>query len=153
MPYKLAPVGNGAFDSLRLEKGYRLWGNDIHTEYNPYEAGLGFAVKMNKGEFIGRDALQKLKNNGINRKLCCMRTVDSNSVVMGKEPVMVDGRVVSYITSANYSYSNGHGIAYAYLPLEYSKEHTRLDVLYFGEKIPVSVIKEPVYDSGNLKIK
>ena len=110
-------------------------------------------MKMNKGEFIGRDALQKLKNNGINRKLCCMRTVDSNSVVMGKEPVMVDGRVVSYITSANYSYSNGHGIAYAYLPLEYSKEHTRLDVLYFGEKIPVSVIKEPVYDSGNLKIK
>ena len=151
--FGLIAVGYGAFESLRLEKGYRLWGNDIHTEYNPYEAGLGFAVKMNKGEFIGRDALQKLKNNGINRKLCCMRTVDSNSVVMGKEPVMIDGRVVSYITSANYSYSNGHGIAYAYLPLEYSKEHTRLDVLYFGEKIPVSVIKEPVYDSGNLKIK
>ena len=151
--FGLVLVGGGAFESLRLEKGYRLWGNDIHTEYNPYEAGLGFAVKINKGNFIGQEALRKAKNNGISRKLCCMRPKDSDSVFIGKEPVMAEGMLVSYITSANYSYSMGHGIAYAYLPLEYSKEHTPLDVLYFGKKIPVTVIKEPVYDPNNLKMK
>ena len=56
-PLGVIAAGGGAFDSLRLEKGYRLWGNDIHTEYDPYEAGLGFAVKLRKGDFIGRDAL------------------------------------------------------------------------------------------------
>ena len=58
-PLGLVAGGGGAFDSLRLEKGYRLWGNDIHTEYNPYEAGMGFAVRMRKGDFIGRDAVRK----------------------------------------------------------------------------------------------
>ena len=76
-----------------------------------------------------------------------------DSVFIGKEPVIADGRIVSYITSANYSYSMGHGIAYAYLPVEYAKEHTLQDVLYFGEKISVTVIKEPVYDPNNLKMK
>ena len=84
--FGLVPVGGGAFESLRLEKGYRLWGNDIHTEYNPYEAGLGFAVKMNKGDFIGRDALREVKNNGVGRKLCCLRPKDMDSVFIGKEP-------------------------------------------------------------------
>ena len=82
-----------------------------------------------------------------------MRPKDSDSVFIGKEPVMAEGMLVSYITSANYSYSMGHGIAYAYLPLEYSKEHTPLDVLYFGKKIPVTLIKEPDYDPNNLKMK
>ena len=89
--FGLVLVGGGAFESLRLEKGYRLWGNDIHTEYNPYEAGLGFAVKINKGNFIGQEALRKAKNNGISRKLCCMRPKDSDSVFIGKEAVMAEG--------------------------------------------------------------
>src|SRR5262249_54482118 len=57
-------AGGGAFDSLRLEKGYRLWGNHIHTEYNPYEAGLGFAVKLRKGQFLGRLALERIGAEG-----------------------------------------------------------------------------------------
>ena len=59
-PLGVIAAGGGAFDSLRLEKGYRLWGNDIHTEYNPYEAGIGFVVRMGKGDFLGRDALRKI---------------------------------------------------------------------------------------------
>ena len=63
-PLGVIAGGGGAFDSLRLEKGYRLWGNDIHTEYNPYEAGIGFAVRMRKGDFIGRDALREARASG-----------------------------------------------------------------------------------------
>ena len=66
------PAGGGAFDSLRLEKGYRLWGRDIHAERNPCEAGVGFAVKMRKGEFIDRNALRRIRACGIPRKLSCM---------------------------------------------------------------------------------
>ena len=77
-PLGVIAAGGGAFDSLRLEKGYRLWGNDIHTEYNPYEAGIGFAVRMRKGNFIGRDRLREIRAQGPERRLCCM-TLDDPS--------------------------------------------------------------------------
>lgn len=70
-------AGGGAFDSLRLEKGYRLWGQDIHIEYDPYEAGTGFAVRLNKGEFLGREALFHSSAKGLERKLCCMTLDDA----------------------------------------------------------------------------
>ena len=106
-PHGVIAGGGGAFDSLRLEKGYRLWGNDIHTEYNPYEAGIGFAVRMRKGEFIGRDALRQARARGMSRKLCCMTLDDPNTVVMGKEPILDGDRVLGYVTSANYGHSIG----------------------------------------------
>ena len=75
-PFGVTAAGGGAFDSLRLEKGYRLWGNDIHTEYNPYEAGIGFAVRMRKGNFIARDELREIRAQGPTRRLCCMTLDD-----------------------------------------------------------------------------
>ena len=90
-----------------LEKGYRLWGNDIHTEYNPYEAGIGFAVRMEKGDFLGRDALRKIRAEGLTHKLCCMTLDDPNAVVMGKEPILDGDCVLGYVTSANYGHSLG----------------------------------------------
>ena len=87
-PLGVIAAGGGAFDSLRLEKGYRLWGNDIHTEYNPYEAGIGFAVRMRKGDFIGRDALRQVRAEGVKRKLCAMTLDDVDKVAMGKEPIL-----------------------------------------------------------------
>ena len=83
-PLGVIAAGGGAFDSLRLEKGYRLWGNDIHTDYNPYEAGLGFAVRMRKGDFIGRDALREIRARGTGRRLCCMTLDDPEAVVVGR---------------------------------------------------------------------
>src|SRR5690606_3091561 len=68
-PHGLVAGGGGAFDSLRLEKGYRLWGADIHSEYNPFEAGLGWAVRLNKGYFLGRDALLEARDH-VQRRLC-----------------------------------------------------------------------------------
>ncbi len=146
-------AGFGAFDSLRLEKGYRSWGADIHTEYNPYEAGLGWTVKLNKGDFIGREALLKIKEAGITRKLCCMTLDDPQAVVLGKEPIMSAGRVLGYVTSANYGYSVGKFIVYGYLPLAFANPGTKVEVVYFGQRYPATVTKEPLYDPENLKLK
>ncbi len=152
-PLGLIAAGGGAFDSLRLEKGYRLWGNDIHTEYNPYEAGIGFAVKMRKGDFVGREALGKLRAQGLTRSLCCMTLDDPSSVVVGKEPILDGGRVLGYVTSANYGHSIGRGIVYGYLPIEYAKAGRKVDVLYFGERLQATVANEPLYDPDGRRMK
>ena len=156
-PLGVIAAGGGAFDSLRLEKGYRLWGNDIHTEYNPYEAGIGFAVRMRKGNFIGRDALRQARAEGVSRKLCCMTLDDTDRVVMGKEPIIDSNkggdRVLGYVTGANYGHSIGRGIVYGYLPTEYADVGTKVDVLYFGERLTATVAREPLYDPSGSKMK
>ena len=152
-PLGLIAAGGGAFDSLRLEKGYRFWGNDIHTEHNPIEAGLGFAVRMRKGDFIGREALGKLRAEGLTRRLCCLTLDDPDCVVMGKEPILDGDRVLGYVTSANYGHSIGRGIAYGYLPITHAETGTKLDVLYFGERLPATVAKEPLYDPDGRRMK
>lgn len=152
-PLGLIAMGLGALDSLRLEKGYRLWGAEIHTEYNPYEAGMGFAVKRNKGDFLGRDALVEVTKQGVSRKLCCLTLEDSGLVVMGGEPLLIGDRVVGYVTSADYGYSVQKSIVYGYLPTDYANEGTTVDVLYYGERYPATVVREPLYDPAGEKLK
>jgi glycine cleavage system T protein len=146
-------AGGGAFDSLRLEKGYRLWGADIHTEYNPYEAGLGWAVRLEKGDFIGREALQKSQAAGLQRKLCAMTLVEPQAVVLGKEPILAGGEAVGYVTSANYGYSVGQFIVYGYLPIALAEPGTKLDIRYFDQLVQAIVCQEPLYDPVGLKLK
>ncbi len=155
LPHGLAAVGGGAFDSLRLEKGYRLWGSDIHTEYNPLEAGLGFAVRLKKGEFIGRAALEQIKAAGLTRKLCALTFDDPSVAIMGKEPIFAPGteQVLGYVTSANYGYSVGQSIAYGYLPLDHTAVGTPVEVYYYGQRHPAAVRPEPLYDPENSKLK
>lgn len=149
----LVALGGGAFDSLRLEKGYRLWGADIHTEYNPYEAGLGWAVRLDKGDFTGRDALLKIREAGVDRKLCCLTLDDQEAVVMGKEPILDGNRVLGYVTSANHGYTVGRFIAYGYLPLAFAEPGTSVAIEYFGERCPATVSREPLYDPRGEKLK
>ncbi len=151
----LVLAGNGAFDSLRLEKGYRLWGSDIHTDYTPFEAGLEWAVKLNKPDFIGREALIRAKESGLRRKLCCL-TLDGAGVLMGKEPIFApgeDGKAIGYVTSANYGYSVGKFIAYGYLPLEHADVGTKVEIEYFGERLPATVSAEPLFDPAGARMK
>ncbi|MBF8185312.1 FAD-dependent oxidoreductase [Nonomuraea sp. K274] len=137
--------GRAAFNSLRLEKGYRSWGVDMTTEHNPYEAGLAFAVKDGK-DFVGRDAL----STDINRKLVPLL---STEVVMGKEPVRHDGRTVGYVTSAAYGHTIQRPIAYAWLPIELAEPGTHVDISYFGRRVPAEVAAEPLFDPGMEKIR
>jgi glycine cleavage system T protein len=152
-PLGMAAVGAGAFDSLRLEKGYRLWGAEVHTDYHPYEAGLGFAVKLDKGDFIGRDALVRVSAQGLRRKLCCLTFEDRAAVVLGKEPVLDGEAVLGYVTSANFGYSVERSIAYAYLPMEHAGVGSRVEVEYFGRRYPATVSDEPLYDPKGRRLR
>jgi glycine cleavage system aminomethyltransferase T/glycine/D-amino acid oxidase-like deaminating enzyme len=149
----IVAAGGGAFDSLRLEKGYRLWGQDIHTEHDPFEAGLGFAVPMDKGEFQGREALQRKLDRGATEKLACMTFDDPTSVVMGKEPILHDGRVSGYVTSAAFGYSVGRGIVYGYLPVNVAVEGTPVEVEYFGDRLAATVAAEPLWDPKGERLR
>src|SRR5215217_10179 len=149
----LVAAGVGAFDSLRLEKGYRLWGQDIDTEHDPLSAGLGFAVRWDK-DFQGKEALQRLRDaGGPSRRLACMTLDDPRAVALGKEPIALDGRVVSYVTSANYGYSIGRGIAYGYLPRELAVEGTPVGIEYLGERIAATVAADPLFDAKHERLR
>jgi dimethylglycine oxidase len=142
----LIAAGRGAFGSLRLEKGYRFSGVDMTTEHDPYEAGLGFAVRMDKGDFVGRDALVGKSAKTVERRLVPLLISDPQAVVMGKEPVHVDGRPAGYVTSAGFGYTIGSAIAYAWLPATAAQTGNSVTIRYFGEDIPASVADEPLFD-------
>jgi 4-methylaminobutanoate oxidase (formaldehyde-forming) len=149
----IVAAGYRAIDSLRLEKGYRYWGADITPDYTPFEAGMGFAVRLDKGNFNGRDALVKQKAEGIKRKLCCLLLADKTAIALGNEPVRRENKIVGWITSGGYGYSVGKSIAYAYLPIEHSAIGTKLDVELFGERIAATVEREPLWDAKGERIK
>ena len=148
----IVAAGLGAFDSLRLEKGYRLWGQDIHTEHDPFEAGLGFAVRMDK-DFQGKAALEAALDRGHTHRLACITLDDPADVVLGKEPIWADGRVVAYATSAGYGYSIGRGIVYGYLPVDLGVEGTPVEVEYLGERIAATVSAEPLVDPKGERLR
>ncbi|MEY9930781.1 glycine cleavage system aminomethyltransferase T/glycine/D-amino acid oxidase-like deaminating enzyme [Catenulispora sp. GP43] len=146
-------AGRSAFNSMRLEKGYRSWGTDMTAEHNPYEAGLGFAVRMDKGDFVGREALVGVSEQTVSRRLSALLLDDPQAVVMGKEPVYVDGAPVGYVTSAAYGYSIGASVAYAWLPRTAAVAGTRVSVEYFGEQLPATVAEEPLFDPAMARIR
>jgi glycine cleavage system aminomethyltransferase T len=146
-------AGRSAFNSLRLEKGYRAWGIDMTTEHDPYEAGLGFAVRMDKGDFIGRAAIAGRSAETARRRLTCLTLDDPAAVVMGKEPVFAEGSPVGYVTSASYGYSIGRTVVYAWLPGALAVPGTALAVEYFGERLPATVAAEPLFDPQMERIR
>ncbi|HLB46035.1 MAG TPA: FAD-dependent oxidoreductase [Anaerolineales bacterium] len=166
-PFGITPAGYKSLDSLRLEKGYRYWSADITPSENPYEAGLGFCVKLNKGDgstgspcnFIGREALMKVKAEGVKRKLCTVmiaptpgpspvqnNTEQERGVIYGGEAVFANGEIVGRLRSGGYGYTVGKNIAFIYLPLELAKEGTPLEVEVFGERVAAMVVTDVLYD-------
>lgn len=142
-------AGRSAFNSLRLEKGYRSWGHDMTAEHTPYEAGLGFAVRMDKGDFLGRAALERAGEP--RRRLTPLLLDDPAAVVLGKEPVYVDGRPAGYVTSASYGYTLGRCVAYAWLPP--LAPGSAVHIEYIGEKVPATVAEEPLFDPEMSRIR
>lgn len=144
-------AGRSAFNSLRLEKGYRAWGTDMTDEHHPFEAGLGFAVRMDKDGFVGQEALQGLASAAPARRLTALLLDDRASVVLGKEPVYVDGAPAGYVTSAAYGYTLGRCVAYAWLPV--LPAGTGVHIEYFGKKVPATVADEPLFDPKMTRIR
>ncbi|MFN8592676.1 MAG: FAD-dependent oxidoreductase [Thermomicrobiales bacterium] len=150
--FGLVAAGRAAFDTLRLEKGYRLWGVDMHWEHKPDESGLGFAVKRSKSEFRGRDAVGQADTES-SRRLCCLRLTEPGRVVMGKEPVVQHESAVGYVTSAGYGFSVEESLALAWLPAELSDPGTKVAVEYFGAMIPAEVVTEPRWDPEGARLR
>jgi glycine cleavage system T protein len=147
----LVAGGYKAIDSLRLEKGYRVWGADITPDDTPFEAGLEFAVKLDKGDFIGRDAVLSVQTP--ERKLACLVLAEPRSVALGSEPVRVADEVVGRVTSGGYGYTVERSIAYAYLPAERVAPGEAVEVEIFGESIAGEVAPEPLFDPEGSRIK
>ncbi|WP_380676903.1 GcvT family protein [Salinigranum sp. GCM10025319] len=144
--YDIRPYGNGALNSLRIEKGFRLWGADLHTEHNPYEAGLGFAVDLDT-DFIGKDAVAAAANgDNISHEVACLTLDDPEAVILSHRPVLdpETGESLGYVHSAEYGYTEGACVAYTYLPPEYAEPGTEVEVLYEGDHYAATVREEPL---------
>jgi glycine cleavage system aminomethyltransferase T len=145
-------AGRAAFNSLRLEKGYRSWGADMTTEYNPYEAGLGFAVSPRKESFVGRDALAGVSDDTVTPRLTSLTVDDGRSVVLGSEPVYVNDRPAGYVTSAAFGHTIGRPIAYAWLPASL-RVGDGVEIDYFGTRIAAAVTAEPLVDPKMTRLR
>ncbi|MHA6625159.1 GcvT family protein [Pseudonocardia sichuanensis] len=145
------PGGYRAIESLRLEKGYRVWGADIGPETTPDEAGLAFAVRRDGG-FVGHEALRAARAQGVARSLRCLVLDDPRAVALGGEPVWVAGEVVGQVTSGGYGYTVARSIAYAYLPAG-TPEGTELEVQVDGAWQRAEVTASPLYDPEGARIR
>ena len=149
-PHGLTPAGLGARDSLRLEVGYALYGNDLTEEHTTLEAGLGWITKLDKGDFVGRAALAAQKADGVTRRLVGLRVTDRGFPRPGYD-VVSDGEVVGAVTSGTVSPTLGYGIALGYVPVELSKPETELEIDARGRRVGAVVVRPPFYTEGSIK--
>ena len=143
-PYQLEPIGLGARDTLRLEMKYCLYGNDIDATTNPLEADLGWITKLNKGDFIGREAILAHKESGIKRKLIGYEVLEKVIPRHGYR-ILRNGKQVGMTTSGNHSPMLGRGIGMGYVPLDLSEVGTELELEFRGRNFPIKVVETPFY--------
>src|SRR5262245_17954250 len=145
----LVDFGLRAMDSLRLEKAYRAWGADINTEVTPLEAGLERFVAFDKGDFIGRDALLRQRQEGVQKRLATLAVDALDAECWGNEAVWIDDHVVGITTSGGYGYCLGQSLAVAYVDAAVATPGRHLTVEILSERRPAVVLTEPPYDPEN----
>jgi len=150
--------GLHAMDSCRIEKGFRHFGHDITDEDHVLEAGLGFAVKTDKGAFIGRDAVLRKREDGLTRRMLQFRLKDPEPLLFHNEPILRDGKIVSYLTSGNYGHALGSAIGLGYVPCEPNTKGSDLLASEYaidvaGRIIPAEVSIAPLYDPKSTRVR
>ena len=150
-PFNLQPIGLGARDTLRMEMGYALYGNELNENCNPLEAGLGWVIKLQKNDFLGKTALKKQKDEGLYRRLVGIRLLD-RGVPRPHYRVLNEGSLIGELTSGTFSPSLNAGIGLCYLSKEYTKPGTKLDVEIRKLKVLAEVVKLPFLPSRVKKI-
>ncbi|HUF51494.1 MAG TPA: glycine cleavage system aminomethyltransferase GcvT [Longimicrobiales bacterium] len=148
--HNLRAAGLGARDSLRLEMGYALYGNDLDERRTPLEAGLGWITKFDKGDFSGRDALQRQQDAGVREKLVGFICQERGFPRHGYT-VRVHGEAVGEVTSGIVSPMLQQGIGMAYVPAEYAKAGTRIEIMVRDKPIPAEVTRPPFYREGSVR--
>ncbi|APH72673.1 GcvT family protein [Aquibium oceanicum] len=155
----IAPVGYRALESLRLEKGYRAWGSDITPNDTPFEAGLGWAVKLKSNSpFIGREAVTKIGNAPLKKRLACFTVEDPGVVLLGRETILRDGQFAGYLTSGGYGYTVGKPIGLGYLRRAEGVTDAWLaegnyELVVATDRVPAAIHMQPLYDAQNLRVK
>ena len=158
-PHDIRPVGYRALESLRLEKGYRAWSSDITPNDTPFEAGLGWAVKLKKNtDFLGRHALETLVGQPLKKRLMGFTVDDPSIVLAGRETILRNGEPVGYLTSGGYGYTLGKNIGYGYVrnPEGVSDDYLssgRYELVVAAEKTPATIHFGPMVDPAMDKIK
>jgi 4-methylaminobutanoate oxidase (formaldehyde-forming) len=158
-PFGLKPVGYRALESLRLEKGYRAWGSDITPNDTPYEAGLGWAVKLRSGApFMGRDALLGLRDKPLVKRLATFITARDDIVLLGRETILRDGQFAGYLTSGGYGYTVGRPIGLGYVRNAGGVSDDYLasgsyELIVANEPVAATMHLGPLYDPDNLRVK
>ncbi len=145
-----APIGLGARDTLRLEARLHLYGNDIDETTNPYEAGLGWVVKLKSGDFIGRERLREVKKAGVTRKLVGFK-LEGRGIARHGYPIVdrsrTDDPVIGTVTSGNTGITVGGAIGLGYVPTEYAQIDGKLTVDCRGKDVEATIVKGPFYKS------
>lgn len=149
--------GMHMMDSCRIEKGFRHFGHDITAEDHVLEAGLGFAVKTNKPEFIGRDAVLRKKEAGLERRMMQFRLTDPEPLLYHNEPVLRDGEIVGYLSSGAYGHALGGAIGLGYVPCKGEKPGDLLastfEIDVAGTRIKAQASLKPMYDPASERVK
>lgn len=148
--FGIAPIGLGARDTLRLEMKYALYGNDIDDKTNPWEAGLGWIVKLEKGDFIGREALIDLKTKGVSRRLICFKLSERGFPRHGY-PILKDGKEIGVVTSGTFSPSLDCGIGLGYVQLGEHNVGNPIQVLIRDHPVQGFIEQAPLYKHGTHK--
>ncbi|KAH9877844.1 hypothetical protein J1614_003061 [Plenodomus biglobosus] len=152
-PHGLVAAGRAAFNGLRIEKGIRASGTDMTSEHNPWEAGVTYAIQMNKKfDYVGKAALEQLSKKAVPQQLRCLTVDDGRSMILGKEPVFIAGERAGYITSAAFGYTVRKPVAYAWLPSKVS-EGDRVEIKYFGKTINATITRDPLYDPQDRRLQ
>lgn len=146
----LTPAGLGARDSLRLEMGYALYGNDLDEEHTALESGLGWIVKLEAGDFVGRDALAAEKARGVRRRLAGIRLTERGFPRPGY-PIVLDGEDVGTVTSGVASPSLGEGVALGYVPAAVARPATGIGIRIRGRIIGARIQRPPFYTQGSIR--
>ena len=146
----LIPAGLGARDSLRLEMGYSLYGNDLDENHTTLESGLGWITKLDKDDFVGRDALIEQKENGVTRRLVGMK-LEGRAFPRPGYPIVSNGEAVGQITSGTMSPSLGVGIALGYVPSEMARIDTVLQIDVRGRLADGRVQRPPFYTDSSIR--
>lgn len=140
----LVPCGLAARDTLRLEAGLLLYGNDIDEAHNPIEAGIGWVVKLDAGEFIGREALRRVKEVGPERKLVGLK-MRARGIPRAGYRVVRSGEEIGVVTSGTHSPTLGEPIGLAYVPADCAAVGTSIDILIRGKAVAAEVVPTPFY--------
>jgi aminomethyltransferase len=146
----IRPAGLGARDTLRLEAGMRLYGNDMDEHTNPLEAGLAWAVTLDK-DFVGHDAIVHAREAGLDKILVGVKMLDRSIPRHGYPVQSEDGRPIGLVTSGNVSFTLGYNIAMAYVPPALAEPGTRLGIAIRGTAAPAEVVPLPFYERPHPK--